>query len=81
LGVLLVGLCGCETTGGVRRLGKLHGVLAHDGNAPGGEVLAGAVPGVRNRAEVDLPPAVEDHPQVQGKVKVDPLPLGRWWVD
>jgi hypothetical protein len=60
---------------------NLHADLLWGENIFGIALLGGAVPQVRNEAERDLKLALKDYPQLQGRIIVAPLPLGRWWTD
>lgn len=66
------------TPGTVQYLGNVHGQLLWGRNPFGIDILAGAVPEVRNEADRDLAVILKDYPQLQGKVVVQPLATGVW---
>jgi hypothetical protein len=59
-------------------IGNLHAKLLWAKNPLRIEILAGAVPEIRDESERDLKVVYKDYPALQGKVQVKPMRLGPW---
>lgn len=64
--------------GTVTYIGNLHANILWAKNPFGMSILAGALPEIRNEATRDLQQVYKDYPALQGKVVIEPLPVGPW---
>ena len=64
--------------GSVTYTGNLHGNLVTGRNFLGITIVGDVIPEIRNQAERDIKLLLQTYPQFEGKIKIKPLPLGRW---
>jgi len=67
--------------GSVTYIGNVHGALLWSKNIFGIDLVAGAIPQIRNEAERDVKMILKDYPQLDGKIVVTPLGTGAWLAE
>lgn len=67
--------------GSVTYIGNVHGDLLWKKNFFGIDLVAGAIPQVKNEAERDVSMTLKDYPQLNGKIVVAPIHNGSWQAD
>lgn len=67
--------------GSVTYIGNVHGNLLWGKNIFGIDLVAGAIPQVKNEAERDVSMVLKDYPQLNGRIVVAPIRTGSWQTD